>query len=56
MDVSDRDVIDILPRAIVVTDSAGRISLWNREAERLYGWKETEVLGRSVLDILAPPG
>lgn len=55
MDVSERAIIDALPRAIVVTDGAGMIELWNREAERLYGWSASEVLGRSVLDVLAPP-
>jgi PAS domain S-box-containing protein len=50
-----RGVLDALPRAVVVTDPAGRIVLWNRPAERLYGWSEAEVVGSSVLDVLAPP-
>ena len=54
-EVSSRTVVDALSRAVVVTDSNGRITLWNRAAELLYGWAEAEVLGRSVLDVLAPP-
>src|SRR5215203_4056000 len=52
--ISDRQVIDALPRAVVVTDADGAILLWNDEAEALYGWPETEVLGRSVIDVLSP--
>lgn len=47
-------VIDALPRAVVVTDPLGRLVLWNAAAERLYGWSESEVLGRSILEVLAP--
>ncbi|MGA8207533.1 MAG: EAL domain-containing protein [Candidatus Dormiibacterota bacterium] len=33
------------PVAYGVADSAGRILLWNPAAERMFGWKATEVLG-----------
>ena len=52
--LSERAVIDALPRAIVMTDPTGRIMLWSSEAERLFGWSEAEVAGRSVLEVLAP--
>ena len=45
-------VIDALPRAIVVTDSDGRIQLWNQQAEALYGWRADEVAGQFVSDVL----
>ena len=50
-----RAVLDSLARAVVVTDPDGLIVLWNQAAERLYGWSESEVLGASVLQLLAPP-
>lgn len=56
MPVDLRSVLDTLVRAVVVTDPHGRIVLWNRASELLYGWTEPEVLGRSVLEILAPVG
>ncbi len=52
--VNLRAVLDVLFRAVVVTDPDGEIVLWNRAAERLYGWSEHEVLGRSVLEVLTP--
>lgn len=48
----ERAVIDVLPRAVIVTTRDGRILLWNRRAEALYGWSEAEVLGRPVADVL----
>lgn len=54
MDV--RGVLDTLVRAVVVTDADGRIVLWNRAAEDLYGWAEHEVLGTLILEILTPVG
>ncbi|MEO8692451.1 MAG: SpoIIE family protein phosphatase [Acidimicrobiales bacterium] len=50
----ERAVIDALPRAVIVTNAEGRIVLWNRSAEALYGWSEAEVLGCLIADILVP--
>jgi PAS domain S-box-containing protein len=50
----ERAVIDVLPRAVIVTSADRRIVLWNRLAETLYGWTEAEVLGRPISDVLVP--
>ncbi len=34
--------------AIFMTDSEARITLWNRGAERMFGYAESEVIGRSI--------
>lgn len=44
-------VIDSLSDAVVVMDRDVRIISWNKGAERLYGWKEKEVLGKNLSDI-----
>ena len=54
LEVGERSIIDAISDAVIVTDPAGHIMFWNESAERLYGWTEPEVLGRSVLDVLAP--
>ncbi|HEY5012414.1 MAG TPA: PAS domain S-box protein, partial [Acidimicrobiia bacterium] len=44
-----------LATAVVVTDVAGRIVIWNPAAARLYGWKADDVLGRRVTPLLLSP-
>jgi len=39
-------VIDASPVAIVELDRNERVQLWNPAAERIYGWRREEVLGR----------
>ena len=34
------------PVAAGALDADGRLTSWNAEAERLYGWSAAEVLGR----------
>ena len=39
---------DMLERRYLVVDGQGRISRWSAGAERLLGWREEEVVGRSA--------
>jgi len=50
-----RALFDGMPDAIVYADDAGLIRVWNRGAVRIFGFSETEALGRS-LDIIIPTG
>jgi PAS domain S-box-containing protein len=34
--------------AIILRDAQDRITSWNRGAERLYGWRRKEVVGRDI--------
>lgn len=43
------------PDAIVVIDREGLIIKWNPESERLFGWKQEEVLNQNLADIVVPP-
>jgi PAS domain S-box-containing protein len=47
-------VVESSPHAIVATDVEGLVRLWNPAAERLYGWTAEEMVGRNVVDVLAP--
>ena len=38
--------------AIFTQDRDGRVTSWNRAAERIYGWTEDEVIGRSYADLV----
>ncbi len=41
--------------AIVTFDANGIISQWNPQAERLFGWNEQDVMGRSFMDVVLAP-
>ena len=38
--------------AVTLVDADGKILAWNPSAERLYGWKESEAIGNSFLDLV----
>jgi PAS domain S-box-containing protein len=47
-------IVESSKDAIISTDLCGIISTWNRGAERLFGFRAEEVVGRSV-SLLMPP-
>jgi PAS domain S-box-containing protein len=48
-------LLGAVQHAIVATGPHGNIIYWNAAAERLYGWRAAEVLGRNVGDVLVAP-
>jgi PAS domain S-box-containing protein len=42
-------IIRTSPEAIMVTDENGTVELWNESAERIFGWKQEEILGKRNL-------
>ena len=43
-----RTLIDAAPLSIAMLDAQRRILVWNDAAERTFGWREAEVLGRVI--------
>jgi PAS domain S-box-containing protein len=43
------------PLAVIVTDAAGTVTAWNPAAERLFGWRADEAIGRSVAEFFEQP-
>ncbi len=48
-----RRVVEYAPNAIVMTNDAGRIEMVNAQAERLFGYDRSELLGQQV-EVLVP--
>ena len=44
-------LLEAVGQAVIATDPAGVIILWSPSAEKLYGWRADEVIGRNVLDV-----
>ncbi len=41
-------IVEASPTAIVATDLGGRVTLWSPAAERMFGWRASEVVGREL--------
>lgn len=40
--------------AIIVTDLEFHVQSWNKAAEKMYGWREDEVIGKMITDVVRP--
>ncbi len=45
-------VLENVNDAVIASDAHMRITAWNRGAERMYGWKEDEALGKPALEVM----
>jgi PAS domain S-box-containing protein len=50
-----RQIIDSALDAVVSIDEQGRITDWNPQAERTFGWSRSEVLDKSLSETIIPP-
>ena len=48
-------IIESAQDPFIGMDFEGRITDWNSQAEKLFGWKRSEVLGRPFADTVLPP-
>lgn len=42
------------PSALIEIDQEWQISGWNTNAQKIFGWSESEVIGKSIIDLLVP--
>ncbi|MEM1393883.1 MAG: PAS domain S-box protein [Cyanobacteria bacterium P01_H01_bin.150] len=47
-------LLDIASDAIIMRDLSHIILLWNKSAERIYGWTEEEAIGENAKELLKP--
>lgn len=50
---SFREVIESVPNGLVIVDPAGKIAIFNRQAEKIFGYQREEIKGQSM-EILLP--
>jgi PAS domain S-box-containing protein len=50
-----RLVLDSAPDAFITTDRDGIITTWNVAAERMFGWRAVEAIGKPMRGIIIPP-
>ena len=46
------ELLDMASDAIIICNAAAEITYWNRGAEKIYGWKRDEALGKNVHELL----
>jgi diguanylate cyclase (GGDEF)-like protein/PAS domain S-box-containing protein len=49
-----RTILDTALDAVIETDSKGRITDWNRQAQALFGWSKSEALGQALFSLIMP--
>nr|MBA3646923.1 PAS domain S-box protein [Gemmatimonadaceae bacterium] len=47
-------MLDSVGQAVISTDAQGAITYVNHFAENLYGWPAAEMIGRNIIDTIAP--
>ncbi|GIZ08184.1 PAS domain S-box protein [Flavobacterium sp. UMI-01] len=47
-------ILQHAPDSIISFDENGRIMSWNAESETIFGWKECEVMGKSLAETIIP--
>jgi two-component system, chemotaxis family, CheB/CheR fusion protein len=45
-------LLNAIGEAVIATDLHGVIMYWNDAAERMYGWKSSEVIGRNMSEVM----
>ena len=54
-------LVDVRPatrdpgHAVIVTDISGLVTVWNAEAESMYGWSAEQAVGRPIIDLVVGP-
>jgi PAS domain S-box-containing protein len=49
-----KTIINGAPEALIVMNDEGKITKWNPKAERMFGWKPDEILGKSASALFIP--
>ena len=53
-EVTRKLIMESAPDAIVGMDDIGVINVWTAQAEKTFGWKQNEVLGKKMSEVIIP--
>jgi PAS domain S-box-containing protein len=48
-------VLEVSHEAFIVMDADGNVRAWNAAAERIFGWRADEAIGRRLSELIVPP-
>ncbi|MDZ7796973.1 MAG: PAS domain S-box protein [Candidatus Marinimicrobia bacterium] len=46
------DLINNVGQAVIATDLQGKVTYWNKAAEKIYGWSSSEAIGQNIMDLM----
>ena len=49
-----KKLVDAAPDAVLMIDSHGFLIAWNRRAETMFGWSQSEAIGRLAFELIIP--
>ena len=47
-------LLDAVDQSVIATDFKGKILYWNPYSEKMFDWKNSEVIGRNLLNLIIP--
>lgn len=50
-----REVLETSMDGVAAVDTSGRLVTWNTSAERMFGWRREDILGRPAVELLCRP-
>ena len=53
-EIRTRSIVAAAIDAVVAMDSQDQVTEWNHEAEKIFGWNKSEVMGRPVGELIIP--
>lgn len=50
-----REIVETAAQAYCEIDASGRLTVWNKQAERVFGWTADEAVGQLIIDTIVVP-